>query len=97
MSTEHLTYEQGYENGESSVHADIICFLDEHLGLDVEDRYTEPLLALKAERDRYREAIEIALPALEGFLQGESGLPFVPPYRAARTAAEALTAAFREG
>jgi hypothetical protein len=45
---------------------------------------------LEAERDRYKEAIEIALPALEGYLQGESGLPFTDPYRAARTAAEAL-------
>jgi hypothetical protein len=59
----------------------------------IEYAYVDAFRALKAERDRYCDGIEIALPALEGYLRGESGLPFSDHYRAARTAAEALRAA----
>lgn len=55
-----LTYEDGYRDGESSVHADIVCFISEELGLGDHDGYSEPLRALKAERDRFREALEQA-------------------------------------
>lgn len=67
-------------------------------GITVESIHRAPDAAfntirlLQAEVQRYREAIEIALPALEG----ESGLPFTDPYPAARTAAEALSAASRK-
>lgn len=50
-------YEEGHKDGESSVHADIICFIEEELGLEVDERYTEPLLKLKAERDRLRDVV----------------------------------------